>query len=140
MRFYLIDHYGNVVRRFQHVFVHVSARNVTRIVDDDCSDLLERFDVRRYLNVDVSGIFRQQVDVEWDHPVITNNSAFHSASVQSSASVFWKRIAHYNSATCHVLWKPTFARLTFMPAPGSYIAIAGRVYHEFLNQLMQQRL
>ena len=57
MRFYLIDHYGSVVRRFQHVFVHVSARNVTRIVDDDCSDLLERFDVRRYFNVDVGGIF-----------------------------------------------------------------------------------
>ena len=57
MRFYLIDHYGSVVRRFQHVFVHVSARNVTRIADDDCSDLLERFDVRRYFNVDVGGIF-----------------------------------------------------------------------------------
>ena len=57
MRFYLIDHYGSVARRFQHVFVHVSAQNVTRIVDVEFSHLLERFDVRRHFDVHVAGIF-----------------------------------------------------------------------------------
>ena len=57
MRFNLIDHYGSVVRRFQHVFVHVSAWNITQIVDIEFNHLLERFDVRRHFDVHVAGIF-----------------------------------------------------------------------------------
>jgi hypothetical protein len=57
MRFYFIDHYGSVVRRFENVFVHISAKNVTRIVDVEFSHLLERFDVRRHFDIYVAGIF-----------------------------------------------------------------------------------